>query len=199
MKAHPQPAQIGDLCLLIQSSQPAAAGDLYNHQRALHNRYGGTIIEPVHLTCQRFAGDDERQWQQLLPHLRQGIGTIMPFPLTAVALQTLAVPVLQTTILKWVVDVTPALLQFHALVNDALQRSGITGHYPPGFTSSLVAALRDIAPPMPPLHDPALPYPLFTADQIALSRILGPNEFAILATLSVDPHSRPSQEETNDL
>lgn len=184
MNAHPQPAQIGDLCLLIQSSQPAAAGDLYNRQRALHTRYGGTIIEPVHLTCQRFAGDDARQWHQLMAHLRQGMGAIMPFPLTAVALQTLAVPVLQTTILKWEVAMTPALRQFHALVNDALQASGIVGHYPPGFTSSLVAALRDIEAPTQPLYDPALPYPLFTADQIVLSRILGPNEFASLATIS---------------
>ena len=185
MNIHLRPAQIGDLCLLIQSSQKIS-DDLYHRQRALQARYGGTLIQPLHLTCQRFTSEDERPWQFFLAHLRQNIDTVMPFPLTAVALQTLAVPVLQTTILKWEIARTPALVQFHALVDDALAVSGIAGHYAPGFISTLVAALRDIIsrPSMPPLHDPTLPYPLFTADQLVLSRILGPNQFAILATLS---------------
>ena len=185
MHFHLRPAQIGDLCLLIQSSQPIS-DELYPRQRALQARYGGTLIQPLHLTCQRFAGQDERQWQFLLTHLRQHMGAVMPFPVTAVGLQTLAVPVLQTTILKWVIALTPALLQFQALIDDALAGSGIAGHYAPGFVSSLVAALRDITPATltQPLHDSTLPYLLFTADQLVLSRILGPNQFAILATLS---------------
>ena len=185
MSTHLRPAQVGDICLLIQSSQ-STTGDLYHRQLALQARYGGTLIQPIHLTCQRFTGEDERHWQPLLAYLRQNMDAVMPFPLTAVALQTLAVPVLQTTILKWAIAMTPGLLQFQALIEDALDASGIAGHYAPGFVSSLVAALRDITPPPPaqPLYDPTLPYPLFSADQLVLSRILGPNQFAILATLS---------------
>jgi hypothetical protein len=71
-----------------------------------------------------------------------------------------------------------------ATFNCVLRGEGIDSLYAPGFVSSLIAALIDV-PDVDRAHlDSAdLPCHLFTARQAVLSRILGPNEFEILATL----------------
>jgi hypothetical protein len=183
---HLRPAQIGDICLLIEPDPQADITALHQHQQRLCQQFGGTPIHHIHLTCQRFACADDAQLHEFVDVLTQGFATTVPFPLQAVALEPLAVPVLQTTILKWRIAVTPALLRFNTMAADALVSSGLVSHYAPGFTSSLVAALRDLPADLPAaqLHDPQLPYQLFDAAQLILSQIRGPRNFAILATIA---------------
>ena len=113
----------------------------------------------------------------------------LPLPLNAVALYTLAVPILQTLTLKWQVDITPELLAFNAAVEDSLRIAGCTPQYAPGFTSNLVTALHDMSDDFDDsaLIDPQLPYHLFDAQKIVVSQICSPGKFTILAKIGTCP------------
>ncbi len=182
---HKRPAQCGDICLLIEPHPQADLTPLRTRQQDLLHQHTGVIIPHVHLSCQRFQAAEACKFSHFVDLVQQGIRATMPFPLHALALQTLSVPVLNSTMLKWRIDVTPALLRFNAMVAEAIYMSGLTTLYTPGFTSNLVSALRDFPFDYPEeqLQDHYLPYHLFDAAKVVLSQICGPNEFTILARL----------------
>jgi hypothetical protein len=111
-----------------------------------------------------------------------------PFGLTAVSLQTLYLPIRQTNILKWKIEVTEELRLFVALVEQALLSLGVEPLYRTGFVSTLVAALKDV-----PEMDQArlaeykgFPQHLYRGERIVLSQICGPNEFKTLAVIPLN-------------
>ncbi|RIK33387.1 MAG: hypothetical protein DCC55_35020 [Chloroflexi bacterium] len=63
---------------------------------------------------------------------------------------------------------------------------GIEPHYAAGFIPNLVAALKDVPEVSQEelAQEGELPYPLFETGQLVVSRILGPNEFAIEGIVS---------------
>ncbi|MCB0106942.1 MAG: hypothetical protein KDE53_13570 [Caldilineaceae bacterium] len=182
---HLRPAQVGDICLLIEPDPQTNIAPLRSYQASLHTRFGGCPTRHVHLTCQRFCGGKESRLDQSLSAIEQLSSLLMPLPLNAVALHTLPVPILQTTTLKWQIDVTSELLAFNEAVEDALRRADFIPQYAPGFTSNLVTALQDIADDLQDdgLADPQLPYHLFDAQKVVVSQICGPGKFKILAKI----------------
>ena len=183
---HLRPAEIGDICLLIEPHPQADTTALRTRQQTLHQKHGGKMVRHVHLSCQRILAAEEGQVCRFIELLTHGMRAFMPFPLHATALHTLSVPVLETTTLKWQVAITPTLRRFNTMVNDALDACDLATLYAPNFTSNLVSALSNIPPrcPQEKLQDRRLPYHLFDAAKIVLSQIRGPNDFAILARLS---------------
>jgi hypothetical protein len=177
---HTRPAQVGDLCVLLEPTQNAV-DQLRERQASLQRRFGGVPIDHVHLTCQRFACDDPGRVQAIIADLAAIVAATPRFALRAVALETLYVPVLETNLLKWRIAIEPPLRHFIMHLRARLEALGIEPHYVAGFVPNLVAALRDV----PDVDQAALaayhelPYPLFTAGQVVLSRICGPNQFAI--------------------
>ncbi|MEZ4621056.1 MAG: hypothetical protein R2867_36910 [Caldilineaceae bacterium] len=182
---HLRPVEVGDICLLIEPHPQADITLLRGRQQELQTQHGGSLISHVHLSCQRFAAAEEGQLTDFVDSIRHEMKALMPFPLHAIALQTLPVPALHSTMLKWKIDISTTLLQFNAMVAEASRQSGLTTLYRAGFTSNLVSALRDLpmAQPDAQLQDYHLPYHLFDAAKIVLSQIHGPNHFRILATL----------------
>ena len=55
-----RPAQLGDICVLLEPTDQDEIRLLRQRQLALQARFGGKPIENVHLTCQRFESQDER-------------------------------------------------------------------------------------------------------------------------------------------
>jgi len=184
---HLRPAQVGDICLLIEPDRQTDIRPLRDRQQRLHHRFGGVPIRHVHLTCQRFCNGKHSQIDQSVAAIEKLSAMLMPLPLNAVALHTLAVPILQTTTLKWQVDVTPALLEFNAAVEEALRFAGFMPQYAPGFTSNLVTALQNMAETIEDniLDDPRLPYHLFDAKKVVVSQICAPGKFTILAKIDI--------------
>jgi hypothetical protein len=180
-----RPAQVGDVCILIEPIKEDEIARLQQRQRALQALFGGAPIEHVHLTCQRFVLQEPERWTVLVQNLRQALAAVRLLPFTALSLETLYVPVLQANILKWRIQVTRELQHLARAVEEALLAARITPLYAPGSVSSLIAALRGV----PELSiddlrvDAGLPHPLFTARKMVLSRIDGPDEFTILATI----------------
>jgi 2'-5' RNA ligase len=183
---HIRPAEIGDICVLLEPSDSAEIQQLRQRQAALKKDFGGSPINRIHLTCQRFAGQDERQITEFTDQLRKAGQDRVPFQLTALSLYTLYVPVRESNILKWNIAITKDLTRFVAQIEKTVRQSGIQPLYRTGFVSTLVAALKDIPEDLDPRFSSSydeFPFSLFTASQMSLSRIDGPDQFEILATV----------------
>ena len=188
---HVRPAQLGDICLLLEPKRDDEILNLKQWQTDLLSRFGGEPIERVHLTCQRFACLDDNRIQAFTTSLEQTVSTVDPFPLTAISLQTLLVAFRKTHILKWQVQVTDEVQQFATTVESLLGVVGIEPLYISGFTSSLVAALKDVSELAADRLSSygSFPHHLFTAEQAVLSKIMGANEFEILASVEIGTRS----------
>lgn len=177
-----RPGQAGDICVLLVPTDPAEISRLSQHQRALQAYFGGDLIEQVHWTCQRFECQNPKLTRILIQKSRQTLAALAPFPLVALSLQPLYVPILGTSVLKWRIEVTEKLLHFEQTIRQFLLAEEITPLFK--FTSSLVSALKEVPKVTPKSIQDYGPvnYPLFTAGQIIWSRIQGPDQFEILAT-----------------
>lgn len=180
-----RPAKLGDICVLLEPVQKTEIDGLHQRQKLLQSSFGGVPIKRIHLTCQRFACQDEQQLKNLQKHMCGLMAGLKPFSLTALSLRTLYVPIRQTNILKWEIEETDELRQFVAVLEQALVSVGIKPLYRTGFVSSLLAALKEV----PELDEISLakyggfPYHLYNGEQIVLSQICGPNEFKTVSIL----------------
>lgn len=179
---HVRPAQAGDLCILLAPADPVEIGRLLQHQQTLQAHFGGDLIEPVHLTCQRFECQDQELMRLLIQKSRRSLAALAPFPLVARALQPLYVPILGANVLKWRIEVTGELLHLERMIRQLLQAEGITPLF--RSTSTLVSALKGVPQVTTrTLQDYGpVSYPLFTAGRILWSRIGGVDQFETLAT-----------------
>ena len=184
---HLRPAQVGDICLLIEPEHAADLTALRRRQHRLHRRFGGNPIRHVHLTCQRFCCGPASRLEHSIAALEQLAARWLPLSFHAIALHTLAVPILRTTTLKWQIAVTPALLTFNRAVEEILHMANLTPQYTPGFTSNMVSALQGMSDERRAhaLVDRQLPYHLFDARNLVVSQICGPGQFTILAKISM--------------
>jgi hypothetical protein len=117
--------------------------------------------------------------------LEDDFRTVAHVAIEATGLETLYVPVRQTSILKWRIEISKSLKDFVAIVERRVVATGIQPLYKAGFVSSLVTALREVAKLGKKECDQydELPYHLFTGERVSLSRIEGVNKFDTLATI----------------
>jgi hypothetical protein len=163
---------------------------LRQRQLGLQAHYGGQPIEHVHLTCERFLCPDKTKIPDLVQRLAHDLAQVEPFTLTACALETLYVPMLQCHILKWEIEISQELGHMVQLLRALLSETGMSLLYAPEFVSSLVSALKDLSQRIPDRLDCDMPYPLFTVNRVLLSEILAPNEFKIMAAIDLPRRSQ---------
>ena len=184
---HVRPAQLGDICVMLEPTEKEDLNQLDFLQSALQEHFGGIPVKPVHLTCQRFSCSDLHRLQEFTQCLAEVLAPVCPGSMTALSLQSLCLPGRVTATLKWCIDVTQELRLFVSALEQALQVTGIKPLYTNGAASSLVTALRKV----PRLHEARIPgyrgFPqhLFSVGQIELSEIRGPDEFEILTRIPV--------------
>ena len=174
--------QPGDLTLLLEPSDPAEIDTLRQYQIALQSLYGGKLMEPVHLTCQRFTLTDEQQYPRLVEILTAFASHSETFTLQAQGLLPFYSEYRQAYLLKWEIVLDPRLKSCSARLERVLKTPWITSLYTPGWVSTLVTALEDIhTEPSPGKVDlPSYPYPLFTPGILTISKLHEPSNFEIL-------------------
>jgi hypothetical protein len=184
MGAMPSPlrtARPGDLCILLEPANLDEVAALQQHQLILQRHYGGQIMEPVHITLQRFNLTHPQQYQALLDELESLRADWRPFKISAQGLFQLHSDYRQADVIKWKILPPEELALFSAQIEHILADIGGASLYPPGWVSTLVTALTGIAPASSP-EEPDLhyPQPLFTPGILKVSRIHSPTEFEIL-------------------
>jgi hypothetical protein len=197
-----RPARQDDICILLYSNDLEENAFLRGSQAILQGILGGRVVTPVHLTSHRFEGQDDktvlRLVQNLADRLENAGGDIdhrgcKPFPITALSYVPLYSAFREVNLLKWRIRTSVELYQYTMLVDEVLSAIGIPSIFPEGWVSSLVTALEDIPElcsdrqelnqKLQSVQDP-LPRQLFTANEIALSRVKGPEEFEILERIA---------------
>ena len=176
-----KPARPGDICILLEPNDAAEVNALRQRQLELQQHYGGQVMEPVHVTCQRFVLANPEQYPALVAQLSSLAASYQHFEVSAQGLVPLYSNYRQVHILKWEILREARLVSFSAQLERILEITGITSLYPPGWVSTLVTALEDISALA--LGEPCLfeePYKLFTPRILTLSKIHGPSEFEIL-------------------
>jgi len=175
-------AQPGDLCILLEPGDPDEITALRQHQLALQRRYGGEVMNPVHITPQRFTlAHPQQQYQALLDQLEALAAHWQPFKISAGGLLPFHSDYRQAHIIKWKVLPPDEMVSFSSQLEHILTTIGGTSLYPPGWVSVLVTALTGIDPGTAQDEpDLSFPQPLFTPSLLTLSKIHGPTEFEVL-------------------
>ncbi len=183
-RVHIRPAQVGDVCLLLEPTQEAEIYQLRQRQTMLQSLFGGIPIQTLHLTCQRLVCGSEMAGD-LIARLEDNFGAMAPIAMKALEIETRYISALQTNVLKWRIEVTQALKDFTAIVERGIVETGLQSLYVTGFVSSLVTALKEVPKLEKNDYDryEELPYHLFTGGKVILSRIDDVNKFDILATI----------------
>ena len=184
-----RPAREDDICILLYSNDLEENALLRGSQAILQSILGGRVVTPVHLTSHRFEVQSDKNIQRLIQNLSDRLENMSPFPITALSYVPLYSAFRDVNLLKWRIRTNVELYQYTMAVDGVLDASGIQSIFPPGWVSSLVTALEDI-PELcydrqelnRNLQLAKEPFPrlLFTANEIALSRVKGPEEFEIL-------------------
>jgi hypothetical protein len=190
-----RPAREDDICILLYSNDLEENAHLRGSQAILQTILGGRIVSPVHLTSHRFEIQDDKTIQLLIQDLADLMERFHPFPITALSYVPLYSAFRDVNLLKWRIRTSVALHQFVMKVDSALETAGIHSIFPAGWVSSLVTALEDIPElcydrqelnqDLQFVREP-FPRQLFTANEIALSRVKGPEEYEILEKLPIN-------------
>jgi hypothetical protein len=177
-----RPGQPGDICLLLEPTDQGEIHALRQQQITLQNLYGGRLMEPVHLTCQRFVLNDQQRYPDLINMLVEFTAQYQPFSFQVQGLIPLYSPYRQMNILKWEIIPESRLKRFSARLEQLLQNPWTTSLYTPGWVSTLVTALVEIdgSRSISAERLPSFPHPLFTPSLLTVSKINGPSEFEIL-------------------
>lgn len=176
----PREAATGDLCVLLAPSRPLedrVVGFLVE----LRERYGGRIVEPLHVTLDRIPAADEAR---IRGTVRGCASVLRPTPVRVNAIFGLASKS-RGGVLKLDIPRDHELDGAIASVKAALRGAGAPSLYGPERWAA-VTALERIA--RPPAGDPetlATPVELFVGDTLILSRIAGPARYEILDTATI--------------
>jgi hypothetical protein len=184
-----RPAKEDDICILIYSNDLEENAQMRGSQAVLQTILGGRIVTPVHLTSHRFEVQDEAKVKDLIQDLADRLERFHPFPITAVSYVPLYSAFREVNLLKWRIRTSVELYEFTLRVDRVLETAGIRSIYPQGWVSSLVTALEDI-PELCydrqelnqnlQLAKESFPRHLFTANEIAISQVKGPEEYETL-------------------
>jgi hypothetical protein len=177
-------AKPGDVCVLVLP-EPDDADRLRQLQMSLQSVFGGTLHEPVHLTCQRFRMAHDDPLPGIIQNLEATLAIVPPVSVVAASVVQVEHPFWQSSLLRWRIEATDEVRRLATAIEDGLVAAGITPHFPrdSGWAPTLVTALEGITPEEDLDHRPSkdlFPLYLFTGRWVVLSRILGRREFEIL-------------------
>jgi len=189
-----RPAKEDDICILVYTNDMEEIAHMRGSQAVLQSILGGRVVAPVHLTSHRFEVRDEATLKLLIQKLSDLLERFHPFPITVVSYVPLYSAFREVNLLKWRIRTSVELYEFTMKVDGVLEALGIHSIYPPGWVSSLVTALEDI-PELCydrqelnqnlQLAKETFPRHLFTANEIALSRVKGPEEYEQLERITL--------------
>lgn len=179
-------AQTGDICALLIPSYAESIA-LKSRLKDLHQRYGGEIASPLHLTCQRFRASEE-QLEQLKPKLIRLATRTQPIPLLGQNLEPFYSTFRQQEILKCRISPTDSLISFVTKLSKELEDLSIEPHFP--WVSELVTLFEDIHVDL--LRKEDYPTRLFWGQRLVLTQIKAPGRYKALFSVSLSQLLEPT-------
>lgn len=176
------PPKPGTLFVLLTPSDEEEIQQLRQRQEELQRLVGGEPIEPVHLTCQKFELPDDEMILSFSERLETTLDHVTPFAVTAFSACPMYSEFRGSHILKWEVFAGDMLTLACNCIEATIEAHDGSSYYEPGWTPSLVTALRDIprGSVKAKLRAVDFPYPLFTANHVVISRFEATSQFETL-------------------
>lgn len=165
---------MGDLCILLvptYSQSPVIRTQLADLQR----QFGGEIVAPLHITCQRFAATDE-QLEALKPLLVALCESSSPVHVTGARLEPFYSTFRAQEILKCHVEPSEDLSEFIGGVKAVTDSLGIQGHYE--FERILITLLEGVS--INHLKVFSFRRKLFIGQRLLVTRIKSPGNYTTL-------------------
>jgi hypothetical protein len=178
-------AQPGDIfILLVPSAQELHL--LRQWQTELQARFGGQMVNHLHITSQRFTPRDGQLEGSCIQPIKDALGTIKSFPVFSDMLIQFCALYWGTHVLRWRVQETDAYKDFRTILDLTLSRVNCPSHFDrlrhASCTALNLAEKVDLEGNPPGRKFPAL---LFTARALLVSQLVGGNEFNIIESITL--------------
>lgn len=186
MSDSPRIAQPGDVFFLLVPTG-ADLERLQQQQRDLQARFGGQLVEPIHVTVERFSPENGQLAGQCLTRLHETLSAVRPFPLFTDMLIQFFAPYWQRPVLRWRIQETPFWTNFRHLLEATLVEVHCPSHFIRGrhATCTILALSEPVE--LPPAEQSAgLPNPLFTVRELWVSELQAKGRFQIVEKLEIE-------------
>lgn len=182
-------ARPGDIFLLLLPTAQELQS-LREQQRLLQSRYGGKIVDFVHITCERFSPERENEEKGCLEYLKNNITRLSPFMLYADTLVQFFAPYWGEEVLRWQVQDTKEYVHLRKLLAASLHQTGCGSHFDRRKPTTCTALrLENKVEHLPQEPSGSFPIPLFKANTLLVSKLVRENEFDILAKILLEDQS----------
>jgi hypothetical protein len=183
MPSTPRIAQPGDFFLLLVPFGEDLER-LRQEQWKWQSRYGGQIVEPIHITVERFSPKDKEFPFACVSRLRQKLESIKPFTISADAIIQFMAPYWQSYVLRWRVERSAAWQQFRDRIKYTLEEIDCPSHFDRRrhATCTILKLEGKVDLPSP---TPETDMPLFLVQELRLSTLKYDREFEILEKIKL--------------
>lgn len=189
----PRIAQPGDIFILLVPSGPELAG-LRGKHAELQSQYGGQLVEPIHITVERFSPDEGQCAQDCITPIKENLRQVQPFQLRTDALIQFFAPYWQSQVLRWRVQESPFWNDFRDLLENTLNETGCPSHFIRRRHATCTILKLDEEIDLP-IEWQDFTLPLFTARQVWISELKNDGLFEILEEFTLgDARTKPEAE-----
>ena len=178
-----QIAKPGDIFLLLVPT----GKDLINlrqKNKELLQLYGGQLVEPIHITVERFSPAEGQFPSECIHKIQHKLQGIQPFQLYADALIQFFAPYWQSPVLRWRVKKSTEWENFRNLLVSTLRAAGCPSHFIRRRHASCTILKLEKKIALPD-HASKVSQPLFTLREIWISQLTINQEFKILEKMEI--------------
>jgi hypothetical protein len=178
-------AQPGDIFILLGPS----AQELHllrQWQADLQTRYGGKLVNHIHITSQRFTPQQRLLEESCVELLKNELQNLQSFPIFTDKLIQFYARYWDTLVLRWRVQETDTYTKFRDVLDQTLEIVQCPSHFDRQRHASCGALNLDVRSDLennPPVRN--YPAYLFTARELLISKLIGDNEFEIIETIGL--------------
>jgi hypothetical protein len=181
----PRVAQPGDIFILLVP--PAQELHLLRQwQTDLKTLFGGSPVDHLHVTCQRFTPSAGKPDQLCISELKSELKNVKAFTLFADKVIQFHAPYWQTYVLRWRIQITPNFVQFRQCLEQILENIDCPSHFNRERHASCTALnLAEQVSLDDKLLGPVFPKALFTVKELVISQLQANHQFEILETIQL--------------
>jgi 2'-5' RNA ligase len=179
----PHTAKPGDIFLLLV---PTGKDLEYLRQKSkkLHQRYGGQLVDPIHITVERFSPGEGQFPKECVQKIQKNLQGIQPFQLRTDSLIQFFAPYWQSPVLRWRVENSAQWKNFRNHLENTLREAGCPSHFTRRRHASCTILKLEKKIPLPE-NASKVAQPLFTIREIRISQLQLNQAFEILEKIEI--------------
>jgi len=179
-------ARPGDIfILLVPMAQELHL--LREQQQVLQSRFGGEIIDFVHITCDRFSPEQQNEENACIELMKKKLKTLPSFMIYTDQLVQFFAPYWDEEVLRWQVQETEQYSQLRDILATSLLQTGCGSHFERNKPTTCTALRLEGKINFFPLGSSvSFPAPLFKANKLWVSKLVQENKFEILEKIRLD-------------